>query len=288
MTPKQRILVVGGTGMLGAPVARRLAADGFMVRILSQRPDAARQMFGEGVEVAGGDVRDPASLIPAVADCHGMHINLRATRLSDFATVEVVGTQNLVAAAKTTGVHHITYLSGAGIERADPKLLPVRTKRAAEQALCQSGIGYTILRATHFMESLALFVRGPSAVLIGHQPHRYHYLAADDYAAMVSAAYRTPAALGRELTLLGPQPFTMAAALELYLSYRHPNMKIRRMPLSLFRLLATFSGNADMKVAAMLFDAFRHIPESDDGQEAARLLGPATTTLVHWCARQQA
>src|SRR5262249_37404370 len=44
----RRILVVGGTGMLGQPVVRRLLADGYPVRVLSRAPDRARALLGEG------------------------------------------------------------------------------------------------------------------------------------------------------------------------------------------------------------------------------------------------
>ena len=39
------ILILGGTGLLGAPVARRLQADGFPVRLLARDPDKARAIF---------------------------------------------------------------------------------------------------------------------------------------------------------------------------------------------------------------------------------------------------
>lgn len=66
-----------------------------------------------------------------------------------------------------------------------------------------SGVPYTIFRATWFMETLPLFVRGRAATIIGRQPHRLHWLAADDYARMVARSYRTPEAPGRALYLYG-------------------------------------------------------------------------------------
>jgi uncharacterized protein YbjT (DUF2867 family) len=52
------ILVLGGTGLLGAPTVRRRAADRFGVRVLSRRANAARGMFGPTV-----DVVDPTALV---------------------------------------------------------------------------------------------------------------------------------------------------------------------------------------------------------------------------------
>ncbi|MCE7989312.1 MAG: NAD-dependent epimerase/dehydratase family protein [Caldilinea sp. CFX5] len=61
-----RILVIGATGMLGEPVARRLQQDGFAVRIFSRSPEKARSKFGNDFEVAGGDVEDQAALEQAL------------------------------------------------------------------------------------------------------------------------------------------------------------------------------------------------------------------------------
>ena len=51
-----KILVVGGTGMLGKPVADRLAKDGYEVRVLTHSPEKAKIMFGSEIELAAGDV----------------------------------------------------------------------------------------------------------------------------------------------------------------------------------------------------------------------------------------
>lgn len=280
------VLVIGATGMLGRPVADRLAADGFKVRVMSRDPGRARQLLGDRFDYSAGDVRDDASLARAIDGCGAAHINLRGTTPADAETVEAVGVAKVAAAALAARVDHVTYLSGAGIEAAPKELLPVRVKGAAEQALMNSGVPFTILRATHFMESLDLFVRGNSAVVLGRQPHRYHYLAAKDYAARVAAAYNAPEARNRALTLLGPEPFTMAEALAIYLSLVHPGKKLRQLPLAVPRLVSLLSRNRELQMVVALFDAFRRIPENDDGAEADRLLGKSTTTLSQWCVER--
>lgn len=64
-----RVLVVGGTGMLGEPVARHLLAQGHTVRILTRRADAAAERFREPFDVVGGDVEDAGALGRAMASC---------------------------------------------------------------------------------------------------------------------------------------------------------------------------------------------------------------------------
>src|SRR3712207_7785923 len=53
---------------------------------------------------------------------------------AELEQVEARGTAAVAAEARKAGVERLTYLSGAGIEQADPHLLPARTKQAAERS----------------------------------------------------------------------------------------------------------------------------------------------------------
>ena len=60
------ILLAGGTGRLGSVLAARLTGRGLAVRVLTRDPARAAHLAAQGAEVATGDVRDCASLAPAV------------------------------------------------------------------------------------------------------------------------------------------------------------------------------------------------------------------------------
>ena len=62
----QSILVVGGTGMLGEPVARQLCAAGHHVRIFTRSAEKAAARFGADYEIVAGDVEDRAALASAL------------------------------------------------------------------------------------------------------------------------------------------------------------------------------------------------------------------------------
>ena len=99
------ILVVGATGRLGEPVARRLLEDGFNVRILTRNADRARQRFGNEFEIVEGDASNVASLEKALTGCSGLHISISGDE-------EQTGTENIVKVAAKTSVERITYISG--------------------------------------------------------------------------------------------------------------------------------------------------------------------------------
>lgn len=281
------VAVIGGTGMLGRPVVEALARRGIPVRVLTRVARAASPH--PNVSHVVGSVGDKAVLKTLLTGCSAVHISLRGTSSpTEMWMTEVEGSHNVTAVAKKLGVERITYLSGAGIEAADPRLPPVAIKLGGEYAARHSGLEWTIFRATHFMESLDMFVRSNRLELMTPQPLRYHYLAAADYAEIVARVLVEGGAARQALTVLGPEPLTMREALETYRQRLRPDLNIRATPTRIIRIVAALSRNAELRQAAMLFSAFPKIPETGDRAPADRLLGRAQITLSGWCRTRRA
>jgi uncharacterized protein YbjT (DUF2867 family) len=68
----ETVLVIGGTGQLGAPVARQLRDDGYRVRLLARTPTATRDR-DPALEYVQGDLDDTDSLRHALAGCAAVH-----------------------------------------------------------------------------------------------------------------------------------------------------------------------------------------------------------------------
>lgn len=284
----KRVLVAGATGRLGKPVALHLQEAGFQVRALTRRAANRGDLERYGVEVVRGDVAERDALPALVKGCNAVYISLRgANDVASYDASEVQGVANLSWAARECGVERVAYLSGAGRTAGNEQHFPVRIKTECEEALRASGVAYTIFRATHFMESLPMFIRGAAAEVLGKQPHRYHYVAVDDYARMVVKALNEPRAANQTFTIFGPKAYTMHEALQIYLAHTHPGMPIRNPPLPLLRIVARLTGNRDLQFATQLFAAFAAIGEDGDPQPANALLGAPTTTLEQWSAEQQ-
>ena len=238
---RSKILVVGGTGMLGIPVVRQLASDGHLVRVLSSRQpcpapsslfgsdsDKDNDMLMKNIEVVHGNVLDLKSLEEAIDGCSGIHINLSGGDL------ERIGTENIVAAViakhirkknakrttqqQSTMINQITLISGISVcEENAQRFAKTRAKLGAEQALmngCEGTIiSYTIYRCTMFMETLPKW-----KYLIGNQPTKWHWIAASDYAKMVAIAYTPNSNVQNQiLHLCGPgPPLTLREAMDQY------------------------------------------------------------------------
>lgn len=273
--------------MLGLPVARRLRADGLAVRVLTRSPEKAAALFGAGFEIMAGAIEDHGSLLQALDGCTGVHVNLKGgPRPSDYDRIEHRGTAAVVEAARQAGVKQLTYLSAYTIQEKNISSPESRAKFAAEQVIRASGIAHTIFRASWFMESLPLFIQGKQAIVIGKQPHPLHWVAAADYARMVSRSYQLPPAPSRALYVYGPQPFTMAQALQIYLDSLAPTIRLSTMAPWLLGLLGRVSFNAELVSTAELMGYYDRIGEEGDPREANELLGAPMTTLREWCAWQ--
>lgn len=145
-----RVLVTGGTGMLGRQVVWRLVEAGYVVRVLSHQ--AAKVDVPEGVEWVRANLRTGAGL-PVAVDGVAAVVHA-ATRFplrgeEKLPSVDVGGTRALLEAARAAGVAHIVYVSIVGIDHF-PGFAYYRWKRQAEELVRASDLAWTIVRATQF------------------------------------------------------------------------------------------------------------------------------------------
>jgi nucleoside-diphosphate-sugar epimerase len=112
-----RVLITGATGFVGGALARRLASEGMSVRALARPAASVAPLAAEGIDVALGDVRDPASVAAAMRGCtHVVHLAAaKSGPASLLHDVNVRGTQHVVDAARDAGVERFVYGSTLGV-----------------------------------------------------------------------------------------------------------------------------------------------------------------------------
>lgn len=109
-------LVTGATGFVGAALVRRLLAEGAAVRVLARARANRRLLEGLPVEIAVGDLTDPATLDRAVEGCEAVfHLaadyRLWARDPEEIYRTNLEGTRALMVAAGSAGVRRIVYTS---------------------------------------------------------------------------------------------------------------------------------------------------------------------------------
>ena len=115
----ETILVTGGTGFVGNHVVRRLCEAHHRVKVFARKTSPMKTVQGLPVEVCIGDLLDRASLDRAVQGCTAVfHVaadyRLWAPDPRELFRNNVEGTENVMAAAKKSGVQRIVYTSTVG------------------------------------------------------------------------------------------------------------------------------------------------------------------------------
>lgn len=136
------ILVTGGTGTLGRHVAERLRADGHEVRVLSRHT----QPYAVDLRQGGAALDVAVAGVDTIVHC---------------ASTQTGGDEkaaaHLIAAARRAGVGHLVYISIVGVDQVPFGYY--RAKLAVEKQVEESGLGWTVLRATQFHDLLVRVLR---------------------------------------------------------------------------------------------------------------------------------
>jgi uncharacterized protein YbjT (DUF2867 family) len=285
MTAAQpRILVIGATGLLGAPVVRHLLQAGWAVRALVRRPESARQRLDAAVEVIQGDVTDEASVARALQGCQAVHISLQGSNRAEFEQVEHRGTATVARLAAAQGVARLTHLSGALVSARTTHVPQERAKWEAETAIERSGVPYTIFKPTFFMESLPLNIQGTRATVMGPSTRKFRFVAANDYAALVVKALQTPATINQRLEVYGPQALTLREATAQVARALNPAIQISQTPFLMMKILNRLFMSGKLTHIIELMALTEAMGETGNPELTTRLLGTPSTTLDQWCA----
>jgi len=151
-----KVLVTGGTGLLGARLVPRMAAAGHQVRVMTH---SGRKVVG--ADSITGDLLTGSGVAEAVygAECV---VHLASSPRTDTQKVDVAGTQGLVEMARRAGVPHLVYVSIVGVDRVPYDYY--KAKLAAENVVKAGQMPWTILRATQFFSFIDILLRDRAEV----------------------------------------------------------------------------------------------------------------------------
>jgi uncharacterized protein YbjT (DUF2867 family) len=169
-----KIVVIGGTGLIGSKTVAILRQGGHEV-VAGSPKSGINSITGEGLK-------------EAMAGAHVVIDLTNSPSFEDKAVLEFFETsgRNLLAAEAAAGVRHHVALSIVGIDRT-PDNGYFRAKVTQEKLIETSGIPYTIIRSTQFLEFLgAIAASGADGNIVRLSPGLFQPIAADDVAAIVA------------------------------------------------------------------------------------------------------
>ncbi|WP_326545426.1 NAD(P)H-binding protein [Mycolicibacterium sp. ND9-15] len=203
------VLVTGATGTLGHRVVPEAVGAGHRVRALSRKS----RVGYTGVNWARGDLLTGAGVDAALEGVDAV-INCATQFVGDK---DVTSMQNLAAAVRRAGVGHVVHVSIVGID--DIPLPYYRTKLRVEQALADSGVAHTVLRATQFHDLIERIfaVQRFSPALWAMRGVKFQPIDTHDVASrLVELVDAEPA--GRAPDIGGPEVHTHAELARIYLA----------------------------------------------------------------------
>lgn len=218
-----KVVVAGGTGLLGRSITSALLDAGHEVTVAS-RSNPQKDPIDSRAKWVRADVTDPSTLAGALAGADAVvdAVQFPNSPIENpkkgftFEKIDLGGTRNLVDAAKSAAVPRFIGISGVGADET-AEFHWLRFKFQEEAYIKASGVPYTILRATWIYGprdvSLNRFLGFakflPFIPVIGNGKTRINALFIGDLAAHVAAAVSRDDLRGRTFEVGGPTVMTM-------------------------------------------------------------------------------
>lgn len=202
-----KVLIIGGTGLIGTKVAGKLRQLGHTV-ITGSPSTGINSITGEGLAEAMNETEIVIDLS-------------NSPSFEDGPVLEFFETsgRNLMAAETNAGIKHHLAVSIVGVERMSD-LGYMRAKIAQENLIRQSGLPYTIIRSTQFLEFIPSLA---AAATQGNEVHvsdvAFQPIAAEDVATFVANLALSVPANG-VVEIAGPERQTQSEFIAAYLSLK--------------------------------------------------------------------
>jgi uncharacterized protein YbjT (DUF2867 family) len=281
-----RILIIGATGMLGKPVTTQLIESGFDVTILVRDTAKADALF-PFAKTLRGDVFDRSTLVRAFDQMDAVYMNLSVHQSSKEKDPqpEREGVDNIISAAKETGIKRLVYLSSLvhfyeGMNGFH--WWSFRLKQSAVEKIKASGIAYTIFYPSTFMETIPYqMMQGNKVGLLGRSEMPMWFIAAADYAKQVARSFEIAGHENKEYTIQGLEALRSDEAAKIFIAnYKKKKLSTLKAPMWIVKFMGIFIQK--FNYGWHICEALNKYPEKMDSQQTWNELGKPVTRLADY------
>ncbi|MCS6814398.1 MAG: SDR family oxidoreductase [Cyanobacteria bacterium] len=234
------VLIVGATGTLGRQVARRALDEGHHVRCLVRGFQRAAFLKEWGAELVLGNLCLPETLVPALKDMDAV-IDVATSRPTDAIwEVDWEGKVALIQAAHAAGIKRFIFFSILDAEQF-PHVPLMNVKHCTEEFLKASGLNYTILRPSGFLQGLigqyAIPILEKQAVWVTGESSPIAYMDTLDIAKFAIAALTRPETEYKSFPVVGTRAWGTREIIQVCERLSGQEAKVTQVPLGVIRLV---------------------------------------------------
>jgi uncharacterized protein YbjT (DUF2867 family) len=269
-----------------------LLDSGHRVRIMTRTQSKADDLKKHGALIVKGDLRDPESLEFAL---RGVTTVISATHSmlgKGAEALEIVddeGMRSLIDEAKKAAVQHFIFISVAGAALDHP-IDFWQTKARIERYLRESGVNFTIIRPTAFMEMHAymligkLVESGKRVMMFGKGTNPRNFVAAGDVAKMVVASVDDERLKGETVEIGGPDNLSSNGVAELFGRISGKKAKVTHLPIAAAKAAAIAAKRFHPGVSRVISAAvvFENTDQTFDSREVTSKYPIRLTSLEDW------
>jgi uncharacterized protein YbjT (DUF2867 family) len=261
------ILITAATGKTGSELVKVLAAAGTPCRVFVRHPEKLPADLPDSVEIAQGDLSDRSAVEKAVAGID------KAVLITANAEDQLFQEKQFVDCAKAAGVSHILYLSSMeSVPEATNVITRIHVE--SEEYIRNSGIHYTMIRPTFFMQNLlgsARTIAANDTVSLPVGSARIVATDLRDVAAVIAKILEGDSAhLDNSYDLTGPEGLTMDEIAGLFSQVLGREIRYVEQPIDAFGAVMQKVGFPEWRVNAIC-EEFKSI--------AGGSLGHTTTNI---------
>lgn len=267
----KKIAVIGGTGMIGKPVVKAFAAQGYEVTVLA-RNGHNNDSLGN-VKYIKGDLENKVDIKRLLNGQEYVYLNLSVKPESSESGFqpEREGLDNILSVAKECGVKKVAYLSSLVHLYKDENWWVFNLKRLAISKIKTSGLDYAIFYPSTFMESFGTgaYRMGNFLCLAGTSKYKMFLIAGEDYASQVVNSFNLTHTK-QEWKVQGKEGFTADTAAHYY-SNLDPKVQVIKAPLFILKLAGLFMNK--FNYGYHIVNALNNYPEVLEAQKTWEILG---------------
>jgi uncharacterized protein YbjT (DUF2867 family) len=210
-----KILLTGGTGVIGASAVKELHAAGHDVRVLTRHAERDRIWWPDGIDHWTGDISDSDSIRGSANDCDAV-IHVAGIIAEDppsvtFQSVNIEGTRAVTMEAERAGVRKLIYVSSLGADHG--RSAYHRSKSVAEEVVHTFSRDWLVLRPgavygpgdDHISVLLRMVQSLPVVPTIGGGDQPFQPIWHEDFARVLRAAVERDDVKGRRLDVAGTE-----------------------------------------------------------------------------------